>query len=85
MTSRRSGRRASASAKLFIIPGVVKLQCPEVDFVCRGDGEQLILDLVERLDDPADVPSLTWAKDGRVVNNPNRTVTETDHFKPFQD
>jgi radical SAM superfamily enzyme YgiQ (UPF0313 family) len=32
---------------------LVKHQCPEVDFVCRGDGEQLILDLVERLDDPA--------------------------------
>ena len=31
----------------------VKRQCPEVDFVCRGDGEQLILDLLERLDDPA--------------------------------
>ena len=31
---------------------LVKLQCPEVDFVCRGDGEQLILDLLEQLDDP---------------------------------
>ena len=27
---------------------LVKLQCPEVDFVCRGDGEQLILDLLEQ-------------------------------------
>src|SRR6266404_935450 len=36
---------------------LVKLQCPEVDFVCRGDGEQLILDLLERLEDPADVAS----------------------------
>src|SRR5256884_691904 len=31
---------------------LVKLQCPEVDFVCRGDGEQLILDLLAQLDDP---------------------------------
>ena len=30
----------------------VKEQCPEVDFVCRGDGEQLILDLLESLDNP---------------------------------
>src|SRR5688572_21917282 len=37
----------------------VKLQVPEVDFVCRGDGEQLILDLLERLDDPASVTGLT--------------------------
>src|SRR5207249_9040483 len=50
---------------------LVKLQCPEVDFVCRGDGEQLILDLLERLEDPSQVASLTWAKDGRVQNNPN--------------
>src|SRR5258708_7959384 len=27
---------------------LVKQQCPEVDFVCRGDGEQLMLDLLER-------------------------------------
>ena len=32
--------------------GLVKLQCSEVDFVCRGDGEQLMLDLLEHLDDP---------------------------------
>jgi radical SAM superfamily enzyme YgiQ (UPF0313 family) len=30
---------------------LVKAQCKEVDFVCRGDGEQLIVDLVERLND----------------------------------
>ncbi|MBI3767139.1 MAG: hypothetical protein HY271_01455 [Deltaproteobacteria bacterium] len=46
---------------------LVKRQCPEVDFVCRGDGEQLILDLLERLEDPAEVAGLTWAKDGAVV------------------
>jgi anaerobic magnesium-protoporphyrin IX monomethyl ester cyclase len=42
---------------------LIKLQCPEVDFVCRGDGEQLILDLLERLDDPGQVAGVTWAKD----------------------
>ena len=29
---------------------LVKAQCTEVDFVCRGDGEQLIVDLLERLE-----------------------------------
>src|SRR5438552_13430831 len=43
---------------------LIKLQCPEVDFVCRGDGEQLILDLIERLEYPDDVGGLTWAKYG---------------------
>src|SRR5438093_12470954 len=43
---------------------LVKQQCPEVDFVCRGDGEQLILDLLERLEDPAEVGSWTLPKQG---------------------
>jgi len=63
----------------------VKLQCPEVDFVCRGDGEQLILDLVERLDDPVDVAGLTWVKDGQVVHNPNRAMDPNLDQWPFPD
>jgi radical SAM superfamily enzyme YgiQ (UPF0313 family) len=64
---------------------LVKLQCPEVDFVCRGDGEQLILDLLEHLDDPSGVESLTWAKDGQVVNNPNRKTERHLDQWPFPD
>lgn len=64
---------------------LVKHQCPEVDYVCRGDGEQLILDLVERWDDVAGVAGLTWAKDGRVINNPNRTMERHLDQWPFPD
>ena len=64
---------------------LVKQQCPEVDFVCRGDGEQLILDLLERLDDPAEVAGVTWAKDGRVVQNPNRMLDRDLDQWPFPD
>ncbi len=64
---------------------LVKLQCPEVDFVCRGDGEQLILDLLERMDDPQDVGGLTWAKDGRVVSNANRAMERNLDQWPFPD
>jgi anaerobic magnesium-protoporphyrin IX monomethyl ester cyclase len=63
----------------------VKLQCPEVDFVCRGDGEQLILDLLERLDDPADVTGITWKKDAHVIQNPNRTLDRNLDQWPFPD
>ena len=63
----------------------VKLQCSDVDFICRGDGEQLILDLVERLDDPVDVAGLTWLKDGRVVHNPNRVMDRNLDQWPFPD
>jgi len=64
---------------------LIKLQCPEVDFVCRGDGEQLILDLMEHLDDPEDVGGLTWAKDGHVMHNPNRTMERNLDQWPFPD
>ncbi len=64
---------------------LIKQQCPEVDFVCRGDGEQLVLDLVEHLDDPAGVAGLTWAKDGQVVHNPNRMLDRDLDQWPFPD
>src|SRR5215468_4575682 len=65
--------------------GLVKQQCPEVDFVCRGDGEQLILDLLARLDDPEGVGSLTWARDGKIINNPNRAPERNLDQWPFPD
>ena len=64
---------------------LVKHQCPEVDFVCRGDGEQLILDLLEQMDDPSDVGGLTWAKDGQVIHNPNRPMERKLDQWPFPD
>jgi anaerobic magnesium-protoporphyrin IX monomethyl ester cyclase len=64
---------------------LVKLQCPEVDFVCRGDGEQLILDLLERLDDPIDVEGITWQQDGRVIQNAHRKLDRDLDQWPFPD
>src|SRR5438093_6851008 len=64
---------------------LVKLQCPEVDFVCRGDGEQLILDLLESLDDPDDVAGVTWTKDSCPVHNPDRRLDRALDQWPFPD
>jgi radical SAM superfamily enzyme YgiQ (UPF0313 family) len=64
---------------------LVKAQCPEVDFVCRGDGEQLILDLLDQLDNPGAVAGLTWARDGKVVNNPDRPAERVLDQWPFPD
>ncbi|WP_447977789.1 B12-binding domain-containing radical SAM protein [Candidatus Nitrospira bockiana] len=85
--------RAAHSEVLMAFGGVfatlnaqlVKLQCPEVDFVCRGDGEQLLLDLLERLEDPGTVPGVTWAKDGRVIHNPNQSIERHLDRWPFPD
>jgi radical SAM superfamily enzyme YgiQ (UPF0313 family) len=63
----------------------VKQQCSEVDFVCRGDGEQLLLDLLENLEDPSGVAGVTWAKDGRTVHNPNRGMDRDLDQWPFPD
>jgi len=64
---------------------LVKQQCPEVDFVCRGDGEQLVLDLLDRLDDPGTVAGVTWTKDGKVLQTPNRPTERNLDQWPFPD
>jgi anaerobic magnesium-protoporphyrin IX monomethyl ester cyclase len=64
---------------------LVKRQCPDVNFVCRGDGEQLILDLLDHLDDPSPVAGLTWARDGRLLHNPNRAMDRNLDQWPFPD
>jgi len=65
---------------------LVKAQCKEVDFVCRGDGEQLILDLLENLDTPDAVAGVTWQeKDGTLRNNPNRAMARDLDQWPFPD
>ncbi len=65
---------------------LIKLQCPEVDFVCRGDGEQLILDLVQHLDDPETVTGVTWRdKAGRLRHNLNRPLPRDLDQWPFPD
>ena len=64
----------------------VKAQCSEVDFVCRGDGEDLILELLDNLDDPASVAGVVWAdENGQVRQNPSRPIPmDLDHY-PFPD
>jgi radical SAM superfamily enzyme YgiQ (UPF0313 family) len=65
---------------------LVKLQCPELDFACRGDGEQLILDLLERLEDPDTVAGVTWQEpDGRLRHNPSRPLSRDLDQWPFPD
>jgi anaerobic magnesium-protoporphyrin IX monomethyl ester cyclase len=65
---------------------LIKAQCKEVDFVCRGDGEELIIELVERLNAPDTVAGVTWQeKDGTIRNNPNRAPPRDLDQWPFPD
>src|SRR5713226_5184055 len=64
----------------------VKRQVPEVDFVCRGDGEQLILDLLAHLDDPSTVLGVTWQDENGVVRqSPPRPLDRNLDQWPFPD
>ena len=89
----RQIRAADATVKLAfggvfasLNPQLVKLQVPEIDFVCRGDGEQLILDLAERLDDPDTVVGVTWQeRGGKLRHNANRTLERNLDQWPFPD
>jgi radical SAM superfamily enzyme YgiQ (UPF0313 family) len=65
---------------------LIKKQVSEVDFVCRGDGEQLILDLLEHLDDPSSVLGVTWQeRDGTLRHNASRPLDRNLDQWPFPD
>jgi len=51
------------------------------DLVCKGEGEELIVELAERLDagaDYADLPDLWLKRDGEIIRNPNRPFVELE-------
>ena len=64
---------------------LVKMQCPEVDFICRGDGEQFLLDLLANLENPEAVAGLTWMKGETVIQNSNRPMERQLDQWPFPD
>ena len=64
---------------------LVKMQCPEVDFICRGDGEQFLLDLLANFDHPERVAGLTWMNGDTIVQNPNRPMERQLDQWPFPD
>jgi len=65
---------------------LVKSQVPEVNFVCRGDGEETLLELVERLDEPDGVLGVTWTdRHGHNHHNPNRPLSRDLDRWPFPD
>jgi len=83
------GRLHSLILDLFCNPWLSGFACyssPEVDYVCRGDGEQLILDLLERLDDPDTVDGITWAEsNGTVRTNAARPIERDLDQWPYPD
>ena len=60
-------------------------QCPDIDCVAVGEGEELLPDYVNNLDDPARVAGLVWRTGDTIVCNPPRPlIMDLDQF-PYPD
>lgn len=58
---------------------------PYIDCVGRGEGEELLPEYLDNLDNPEIVGSLTWRAKGEVVHNPDRPlIKDLDRF-PYPD
>jgi radical SAM superfamily enzyme YgiQ (UPF0313 family) len=59
--------------------------CPYIDHVGVGEGEELLQDYLEHLDQPGAVAGLVWRKGGEVVKNePRALIRDLDQF-PYAD
>ena len=61
------GRHATEDPELWLC------QCPNVDAVVRGDGEEIAEDIC-RGTAFEDIPGLSFRRDGRIIHNPNRIL-----------
>jgi radical SAM superfamily enzyme YgiQ (UPF0313 family) len=60
-------------------------EAPCIDCVGRGEGEELIPEYLENLDNPGSVNGLTWRKNGEVIENSERPlIKDLDQF-PYPD
>jgi len=72
-----------------IHPTVLPESCLDfADIVCAGEGEEALLELVQRIEakeDYSDVRNLIFRKDGHLVRNPLRPLIEDLDSLPFYD
>ena len=60
-------------------------ECPYIDCVGVGEGEELLPDYLNNLDDPGQVAGLVWRADGKIIQNPPRPlIMDLDQF-PYPD
>jgi anaerobic magnesium-protoporphyrin IX monomethyl ester cyclase len=59
--------------------------CLDIDCVGVGEGEELLPDYLDHLDDPSSVAGLVWRRDGKIVENaPRPLLRDLDRF-PYPD
>ncbi len=59
--------------------------CSSIDYVGVGEGEELILDFLENIDNPAAVGSLAWRAGEEVIKNPGRGIIQDLDKFPYPD
>jgi len=59
--------------------------CHEVDYICVGEGEELLTDFLDNLDNPAVVEGLVWRKGSQVISNPRRPLIQNLDKFPYPD
>ncbi len=59
--------------------------CQDIDCVGVGEGEELLPDYLEHLDDPGSVAGLVWRRDGQVVENSPRPLLRDLNRFPYPD
>jgi len=63
-------------------PDFTLKQCPELDLVCRGDGEITTLEIANRM--PWDkINGISYRKGDKIVTNPARNYIENLDFLPY--
>lgn len=59
--------------------------CPDADCVGIGEGEELLPDYLDKLNDPGSVPGLVWRNGNQIICNPPRPlIRDLDKF-PYPD
>jgi radical SAM superfamily enzyme YgiQ (UPF0313 family) len=63
------------------------LQNDSIDFICRGEGEFAMLDLITRLakgEDYTEVANIGFKKDGKIQINPVRKLIDVEEFDEIE-
>jgi len=64
------------------------LNDPNVDFICRGEGEWPTVDLLDAIDSKStsyEIPNISWKKNGTVMHNEMRQLIDPLDSLPFPD
>lgn len=58
---------------------------PDIDYVAKGEGEELLPEFLENLESPGKVGSLVWRSGSEIIENPPRPIIENLDQFPYPD